>query len=152
MNTAADQARMDEAEALSSLRVVLINLEKSTAKVGRGRAACSAAGGARANAFGKLRLARVQDERRREAYDRTTKTTKVPFGALVVRSYGRKVSIVAIPGSEIAPPWAAAPRIRRGSLDCNGSLLRQTCRTRFVAGRAALDPKLPSQCGQQPAP
>ena len=65
---------------------------------------------------------------------------KRPKSPSALWSYGRKVPIVAVPGSEIAPPWAAAPRIRRGSLDCNGSLLRQTCRTRFVAGRAALDP------------
>jgi hypothetical protein len=45
------------------------------------------------------------------------------------------------PGPKSRPPWAAAPRMRRGSLDCNGSLLGRTCRARFVAGRAALDPK-----------
>src|SRR5712671_1897897 len=39
------------------------------------------------------------------------------------------VPIIALPGSEIAPPLAL--QIRRCSLGCNGSLLGQTCHARL---------------------
>jgi hypothetical protein len=50
--------------------------------------------------------------------------------------------IIAIPGSEIAPPLAL--QIRRCSLGCNGGLLGQTCHARlWPAGPLMVE----SRCG-----
>jgi hypothetical protein len=74
----------------------------------------------------------------------------VPIRALPGSNF--QVLVIALPGSETAQPWAAAPRLRWGSLDSNDSLLAPTCRTRFVAGRSAFDPKQPSRGQSAMAP